>query len=424
MSPASPSGSKPSFVKPETKSKNKKPGRKEGHKGTTRKKPNDNEINKTEEHKLNNCPICETKLEKKPKSKRERIIIDIELPEDAETTQHVIYQYWCSKCKQMIESVVTDALPGFTIGINTIVYSAILHYCQGMSISNIVKNLKVHGMKLSSGSLIGQWYALAEILKPYYKEIQAKIRGSTEAVYADETGFRQKGKKFWIWTFSTKEESFFTIRKSRGSDVVLDVLGKVFHGILVTDFWKPYLAVKSALRQWCIAHFLREFKKIEFRRKELPKEYHDFKKKTKRLFNDALRESKVEWSTTDKRENAHKRFVKRLDSIVAKEYSDSDVNRLVKRLKKYRDGFFTFVIKNVDATNNHAERIIRFAVILRKISFHTMSDKGSETMSILISVFKTLELQGYDVFHETLSRVKKEMITNKYKKNEKNDSAA
>lgn len=293
-----------------------------------------------------------------------------------------------------------------------------------MSISNIVKNLKVHGMKLSSGSLIGQWHALAEILKPFYKEIQTKIRGSTEAVYADETGFRQKGKKFWLWTFSTKQESFFTIRKSRASDVVLDVLGEIFHGILVTDFWKPYLAVKSALRQWCIAHFLREFKKIEFRRKELPGEYYRFKKKTRRLFNDALKESKVEGSTSDKKENVHKRFLKRLDSIVAKEYSDDDVNRLVKRLKKYRDGFFTFVIKNVDATNNHAERIIRFAVILRKISFHTMSDKGSETMSILISVFKTLELQGSDVFQETLSMVKKEIIAKKYKKDIKTDSAA
>ena len=105
---------------------------------------------------------------------------------------------------------------------------------------------------------MGSWHALANLLRPMYSEIHAKIRGSTEAVYADETGFRQKGKKFWLWSFSTKQEAFFTIRKSRAGDVVLDVLGDIFHGILVTDFWKPYLAVKSALRQWCIAHFLRE----------------------------------------------------------------------------------------------------------------------------------------------------------------------
>jgi len=316
----------------------------------------------------------------------------------------------------MKEPAVTDALPGFGTGITTVVYTAFLHYYLGMSISKILKDLKIHGMTLTSGSLVGGWHALADILRPFYSEIHEKVRGSTEAVYADETGFRQKGKRFWLWTFATKEEAFFTIRKSRGGNVVLDVLGDVFYGILVTDFWKPYFAVKSALRQWCIAHFLREFKKIEFKRKELPEEYYLFKKKVKRLFNDALRESKDNTSTQEKREKAHGRFLKRLDAIVIDDHSDPDVKRLVKRLKTYRDGFFTFVIKDVDATNNYAERTIRFAVIMRKISFHTMSDKGSETMSILISVFKTLELRDKNVFLETISIVKKEIESKKYKK--------
>jgi len=323
----------------------------------------------------------------------------------------------------MREAAITDALPGFVTGLNTVVYSAFLHYYLGMSISKVLKNLKIHGMSLTSGSLVGGWHALADILKPLYSKIHNKIRGSTEAVYADETGFRQKGKKFWLWSFATKQEAFFTIRKSRAGDVVLDVLGKIFHGILVTDFWKPYLAVKSALRQWCIAHFLREFKKIEFRRKELPDEYYHFKKKVRRLFNDALKVSKDNTSTPEKRQEAHKRYLKRLDSIVFENYSDSDVKRLVKRLKTYRDGFFTFVTNDVDATNNHAERIIRFAVIMRKISFHTMSDKGSETMSILISIFKTLELQGNDVFQEALLLAKREIELKKYKKEKINLTA-
>ena len=76
--------------------------------------------------------------------------------------------------------------------------------------------------------------------------------------------------------------------------------------------------------------------------------------------------------------------------------------------------FFTFVVKDVDSTNNHAERIIRYAVIMRKISFHTMSDHGSETMSILMSVFKTLELQNKNVFREAL-RMAQDCILNQKK---------
>ena len=329
--------------------------------------------------------------------------------------EHTIHQYWCPVCKEMKEKPVTEALPGFTIGLKTIVYTAYQHYCLGMSISKIRKTLKIHGLTVTEGALVGSWHALADIFKPFYSEIHAKIRGSTEAVYADETGFRQKGKKFWLWMFATRKEALFAIRKSRGGDVVREILGDVFHGILVTDFWKPYLAVKAILRQWCVAHFLREFKKIEFRRKDLPEEYYSFKKVVKRLFNDALRESKDETGTDEKRKKAHQRFLKRLDVIASGTYADPDILRLIKRLKKYRDGFFTFVVNDVDPTNNYAERIIRFAVILRKISFHTISDKGSETMSILMSVFKTMELRGENVFDDSVKLAENAIVARKTK---------
>lgn len=318
----------------------------------------------------------------------------------------------------MKEKAVIDALPGFTIGLKTILYGAYHHYHLGMSISKVIDTLSLHGMTITSGALVGAWHALAKIYKPMYDTIHTTIKNSTEAVYADETGARQKGKKFWLWSFSTKNEALFTIRKSRGGDVVRAILGRVFSGILVTDFWKPYHAVSARWRQWCLAHFLREFKKIEYARNAPPIEYRRFKKKVKRLFHDAIRQSGKKKSTSPKdRQMAHDRFLKRLDEIARGTYKDHDVVRLVKRLKKYRDGFFTFVVKDVDSTNNHAERIIRYAVIMRKISFHTMSDKGSETMSILMSVFKTLELRGLDVFKDALVIAQNEIVNRKYCKN-------
>ncbi len=55
----------------------------------------------------------------------------------------------------MKEAAVTDALSGFVTGINTVVYTAFLHYYLAMSISKILKHLNIHGMLLSSGSLVG-----------------------------------------------------------------------------------------------------------------------------------------------------------------------------------------------------------------------------------------------------------------------------
>jgi transposase len=348
---------------------------------------------------------------------RSRVIIDIQLPTQPDIVKHVMSQYWCGKCGRMIEKIVTDALPGFTTGLKTTLYSAYLHYHLGMSISNVINTLNVQGMIITSGALVGSWHALAGLFKPFYRTIQTAIKNCTDAVYADETSVREKGKKSWLWMFATKNAVFFVIRKSRGGKVVREILGKVFHGILVTDFWKPYHAVKALLRQWCVAHLLREFKKIEYARSDLPDEYWAFKKKVKRLFKDAMRIKAKNSIAPSVREAAFMRFLKRLDAIVACSYDDADVKRLIKRLKKYRDGFFTFVVHDVDATNNYSERMIRYAVIMRKVSLHTMSGKGSDTMSILMSVFKTLDLQGYDVFQESLNMAKNAIEDRKYRKN-------
>ena len=46
--------------------------------------------------------------------------------------------------------------------------------------------------------------------------------------------------------------------------------------------------------------------------------------------------------------------------------------------------------------NNHAERMIRPAVILRKNSQSNRSDKGARTQAILMSIYRTLKLRGQD----------------------------
>ena len=86
-------------------------------------------------------------------------------------------------------------------------------------------------------------------------------------------------------------------------------------------------------------------------------------------------------------------------------------------MDKFRDGFFTFVLlENVDPTNNHAERVIRLVVLLRKTQHHTMSERGSNTMEILLSIFKTFELQGKDPFKDTVELAQSLIQKKKYSK--------
>ncbi len=78
-------------------------------------------------------------------------------------------------------------------------------------------------------------------------------------------------------------------------------------------------------------------------------------------------------------------------------YTDADAHRLTNRLEKYRDEFFTFLSHpEVPATNNHGEREVRFAVLLRKIIYGNRSDEGALTQGILMTVLRTLKRRVYN----------------------------
>jgi len=49
-------------------------------------------------------------------------------------------------------------------------------------------------------------------------------------------------------------------------------------------------------------------------------------------------------------------------------------------------------------TNNFAERMIRFAVLWRKRSYGTKSDKGNRWVERILSLRKTCKLQGKSTF--------------------------
>jgi hypothetical protein len=77
--------------------------------------------------------------------------------------------------------------------------------------------------------------------------------------------------------------------------------------------------------------------------------------------------------------------------------SSANVERLVKRLGRYRDSLFTFLdYDDVPADNNHAEREIRPAVIMRKNSLCNRSQAGAQTQAVLMSIYRTLKARGLE----------------------------
>ena len=93
-----------------------------------------------------------------------------------------------------------------------------------------------------------------------------------------------------------------------------------------------------------------------------------------------------------------------------KPLGDNDIKRLVKRLKRHKGEVFTFLeYENVSPYNNHAEQQMRKPVLTRKVSQQNRSEQGAKSQAILMSLFRTAELQGQNPIEVVLSQAKLSM---------------
>ena len=79
--------------------------------------------------------------------------------------------------------------------------------------------------------------------------------------------------------------------------------------------------------------------------------------------------------------------------------SQDDAGRLVRRLQREMASLWVFLWEHgVEATNNRAERALRFAVMWRKGSSGTESDKGNRWVERILSLRQTCRQLGQSTF--------------------------
>ena len=106
------------------------------------------------------------------------------------------------------------------------------------------------------------------------------------------------------------------------------------------------------------------------------------------------------------------RLDSRLTSLIEAAWRDRECRRLVKRLKRHQGELFTFLNHaGVPADNNHAERQIRPAVLMRKNSYANGSEAGAETQSIMMSIFMTLKLRGINPTDAVVKALRELLVT-------------
>ena len=247
---------------------------------------------------------------------------------------------------------------------------------------------RLFGLKISPATIFDLTRRAADAVRSEYDAILNTIRGAP-ILYVDETSIRVQGERHWIWTFSTPSESFFVIRKSRGTKVLVEVLTRRFKGIIVCDGWKPYTRFTNRIQR-CWAHLLRESKDIAEKFKEaIP--LHNAIKELYEILTEALE--------NDPPPKVRKRLWQlareALKHWTLKEYSIEKVRKLIRKINNGLDYWFTFIINpGVEPTNNRAERALRPHVVLRKILGTLRNDKGTSIHERIMTTLATWGQKG------------------------------
>ena len=402
----------PAFVKanvPEQPAK--KPGRKKGHAAALRPMPAKIDVHETVAVPVDNlgkpcCPDCRTQLSEV--GRHQRLVEDI-VPSKVITTCYHTTSGWCPHCRKQVESRGENQppahdLPHAQLGLNALSTAMVMRVCYRLPFRQITRVfLDLPGLKISPGGIVKQLGRTGRWLEKQYHRLKLVIRAAG-VVHADETAWRTNGRNGYLWTLSTTDHTFYHVDRSRGAKVIIELLGKAFgHDgqtpggqTLVSDFYSVYDQFDGP-QQKCLAHLLRELRDTIAKRPELAD--HAFFKRCKRLVQDMLRlkkrRGKLKAQTYWRRVA---RVERRLEELANQSWNDSDADRLAGRLNKYRTKLTTFLHKKeVDGTNNAAERALRPAVVMRKITGGSRSEEGARAWSILASVMRTAEQQGRDV---------------------------
>jgi transposase len=374
----------------------KRPGRKAGQgKFTRREQPASKRVDKTKRARLHGCPQCRGRLS--DIHKHEQFVADIPKIQPI-ITRYVTYSGYCADCRQRVRSQHSEqtsqatGAAGVMVGPRAKALASDLKHRLGGSYGKVSETLNdAFGLQVSRSGWCQADQRLAEIARPVYQDLIDVVQHSS-VVHADETGWRIGILSAWLWVFANQEATVYAIRDNRSSDVVVEILGKKFRGILVSDCFVAYddQRLKAWLKQKCLSHLLKGLKEME--ESKTGRAVH-FARDGTAVLQAALL-LKAERPNLDPAAFAQRAQVleAQLDALISRKRNlkDRDNVRFARRLRKHRPHLLRFLyVDGLDATNNLAERQLRPSVIIRKTNGCNRSRGGAQTHSVLASVLVT-----------------------------------
>jgi transposase len=320
-----------------------------------------------------------------------------ELPEIKPiVTEYQQHRLTCS-CGYSTCGKLPHGVPTGQAGPQLIAFTALLMACFRQSKRRAAMFLNILlNQPASAGWMVLLQNRAAEAVKPAYDEL-AEHLAEQAVMNIDESPTKEGQAKAWIWTFVAATFTFFACRTSRSADVLKELLGTTFRGVIHCDRARMYWCFGRL--QWCWAHLKRDFQALIddpcATKKRLG---HDLMKPTKELFSlwKKVRDGTISRHTFRRQMQPIRQ---RVDALLLRGYYNALTHNFCKELVEHGAHLWTFIdVEGVEPTNNAAEQALRHAVIWRKLSFGTQSRSGSQFVERMLTVIETCRRQKRNVY--------------------------
>lgn len=366
------------------------------------------------------------------RSKKDRIVIDREaqLPEVAScacgSREFIILRTWqkivqgikilrdnvcykgrdkqCKNCGKVYISEIPEAIKGKSFSEETATIVSLLHYYCRMSEGLIQSFFNGFGLLISKGEITHMVLTNSKHLLPAYLHLRVWGIKLSKYLHTDATGKKrysvQKGKKNTmvrqhIQIVCHTLLSIFTITRKYNSDSVNTVITKRgSKAVVISDDascnGKRLMAV---WKQLCWIHEIRHYVKL------LPR-FHMHKQALARVLTSWW---ELYWLAKaygkEPTERARKEIEERFDIMTQQTTGYAVLDTCLQRTTKKRKRLLTFLDHpGIPIENNQAERDVRAAVIIDKISGATKSAAGDRSLERHLSIMQTAQKQGLNIF--------------------------
>jgi len=255
----------------------------------------------------------------------------------------------------------------------------------------------VLGFHISTGAIQNVVDRVSKAIVPHYDQIGMCAR-NTRINHLDETTWRKEGNLNWIWVMANSAVAFFMVHTHRSKEAFEKLIGH-WTGVLVSDNYGVYQNWVG-MRQKCLAHLIRKAKGLsEHSNPEISACGRKARDELRRLIRMAKEPPTVgQWRA----------WYARVCKLIKENRDRKDpAGTFVRSLAKEMESLWVFLHEQgVEPTNNYAERMIRYAVLWRKRSMGTQSQKGNRWVERILSLRQTCRLNGkssFDVLVDAMS---------------------